>query len=272
MKTSAVVAPAVAHTPGTWRLLYFNAPTRGEQIRVLFACASVPLVDVRLEFPRGLDPYKKAAMGDLSPLCGTDLCPAVTAPDGTHCVETSDIMQFVGRRVGLAPPADSAADATAMTVCLMAQSVLNDVFYPLLKPMVVRQIFASEFCGALWWVRRLIVGPERAYLPKPSAALSRALAAAEAAIATSGGPWVCGSELSYADVALFAVLDEVLAFDCFHEDALLAAHPLVASLMAALRDRTSDYVQQRVREHQLGYRSTIALFAAKFTPFPWSRA
>ena len=36
-----------------------------------------------------------------SPLLGTDLCPAVTAPDGTHCIETADIMRFIGQRVDL---------------------------------------------------------------------------------------------------------------------------------------------------------------------------
>ena len=34
----------------------------------------------------------------------------MTAPDGTHVVETSDIMRFVGQRVGMAPPEGTAAD------------------------------------------------------------------------------------------------------------------------------------------------------------------
>ena len=30
------------------------------------------------------------------------------SPTGTHCVETADIMKFVGERVGMAPPAEKA--------------------------------------------------------------------------------------------------------------------------------------------------------------------
>ena len=61
---------ALPHTPGRWRLIYFDAPTRGEQIRVLFALAGVAFDDVRVRpFPSGLDPYKKAALGDAGVQC-----------------------------------------------------------------------------------------------------------------------------------------------------------------------------------------------------------
>jgi hypothetical protein len=38
-----------------WQLLYFDAPTRGEQLRLLFKAAKTEFKDVRLEYPRGLD-------------------------------------------------------------------------------------------------------------------------------------------------------------------------------------------------------------------------
>ena len=31
------IEPVVPHTPGTWRLIYFDAPTRGEQIRIVWS-------------------------------------------------------------------------------------------------------------------------------------------------------------------------------------------------------------------------------------------
>ena len=40
------VPPAVPHTPGSWRLLYFDAPNRGEQVRQLFALSKTPFVDL----------------------------------------------------------------------------------------------------------------------------------------------------------------------------------------------------------------------------------
>ena len=137
------IPTAVAHRPGSGRLLYFDAPNRGEQVRILLALAGTPFDDVRLKYPEGLNPYKKAAMGDASPLLGTDLCPAVTAPDGSHCVGTSDIMRFVGARVGWAPPEGSAADAKAMEVVLEMQSVMNGVFYGSLRSAVVQRVFAQ---------------------------------------------------------------------------------------------------------------------------------
>ena len=78
------IEPVVPHAPGTWRLIYFDAPTRGEQIRILFFLAGTSFSDVRLRhFPRSLDPYKKAALGDESPLLGTDLSAAAPGAEPT---------------------------------------------------------------------------------------------------------------------------------------------------------------------------------------------
>lgn len=257
------VPPAVPHTPGSWRLLYFDAPNRGEQVRQLFAVSKTPFVDVRLKYPEGLVPYKKAAMGDDSPLLGTDLCPAVTAPDGTHCVETADIMRFVGQQVGLAPPAGSAEDTAAMEVTLLVQSAMDKVFYALMKPMIVKQIFGGA--------HRFVVGSEAAYLPAPAAKLKEVLASLEASLTSSGGPYCCGRQLTYADVSVSAILTEVLSFRCFDRQALLQPHPKLAALLADLEVLTKPWVTHRVRAHQLGMTNTVEYFAATNTPFPWSR-
>jgi glutathione S-transferase len=268
---ATVVPPAVPHTPGTWRLLYFDAPNRGEQVRQLFAVAKVPFVDVRLKFPSGLDPYKKAAMGDASPLLGTDLCPAVTAPDGTHCVETADVMRFVGQRVCLAPPDGSTEDAKAMEVTLLMQTAMNQVFYPLFKPMIVKHIFASEFGGALRLAARAMVGSESTFLPAPAAKLDEVLARLEAVLDASGGPYCCGAQLSYADVSVCAILTEVLAYQCFDRPALLRPRPKLAALLTDMEARTKPWMTYRVREHQLGITNSIEFFAKTNTPIPWSR-
>jgi len=65
-----------------WKFLYFNAPTRGEQVRMLFAAGATPFEDITFDFPAGLSPYKHAAMGDKSPLM-FDQCPTVISPEGT---------------------------------------------------------------------------------------------------------------------------------------------------------------------------------------------
>ena len=261
-------APVVAHRPESWRVLYFDAPNRGEQVRMLLVLASQPFADVRLRFPEGLDPYKTAALGEESPLLGTDKCPAVTSPDGTHCIETSEIMRFVGQRVGLAPRAGSSEDAKAMVIKLLAQQVMNIVFYGLLKQMVIREVLGSFAAVAL-------VGREASYLPAPAAFLGDALRSIEDEMTKSGcgagGPYVCGAKPCYADVAIFAILNEVLAFECFDKAALLEPHPKLAFMLADLEGKTQAWVDYRVKEHQLGICSTVKFFAATNTPFPWSR-
>ena len=261
-----VIAPVVPHKPGTWRVIYFDAPNRGEQIRILLALANTPFEDVRVSpFPQGLDPYKKAALGDASPLLGTDQCPAVTAPDGTHCVETTDIMRFVGQRVGMAPKADSAEDKKAMEACVLANSLMNTVFYGLLKAMIVERIFATEFAGALWCLRGAAGGKPS---PEPAQRLQEALPKLEAAIT---GPYVLGAKMCYADVSIFAILREILEFSVFDRAALLAPCPKLTALLDDLEVKAAGWIEQRIEKHQLGIRSTIDFFAQTNTPVPWSR-
>jgi glutathione S-transferase len=252
-----------AHTPGTWRLIYFNAPNRGEQVRQLFVLSKTPFTDARLIYPRGLDPFKKAAMGDASPLLGTDLCPAVTAPDGTHCVETSEVMRFVGQRVGMAPAAGSAEDETAMEMCLLAQDVMNVVFYGLLKQMCVKKIAG--------FAARLLNGSEPAYLEKPAQKLTEVVTKIEATLDRSGGPYILGAEPCYGDVSIFAILNEVLAFSCFDKSALLSERPKLAALLDDMGGKMSSWIDFRVREYQLGIKSTVDYFAATNTPIPWNK-
>jgi len=260
-----VVPPAVPHVPGTWRVLYFDAPTRGEQVRMLLVLANVEFHDVRLAFPEGLGPYKKAAMADASPLLGTDMCPAVTAPDGTHCIETSDIMRFIGQRVGLAPKTDSAEDKTAMDVCLLAQETMNQVFYPLFKPMIVKKIMPLSL------VQYAIIGRASTYEPQPSAVLLEHLSRYEAALDASGGPYMCGAKPTYADASVFAILNEILAYKCFDRAALLEGKPKLARLLSTLGEQMQGWIDYRVREHQCGIRDTVEFLAATNTPLPWAK-
>jgi glutathione S-transferase len=263
------VAPARPHVPGRWRLIYFDAPTRGEQVRLLFALAGVEFDDVRLSpYPQGLDPYKKAALGDASPLCGTDQCPAVTAPDGSHCVETSDIMRFIGQRCGLAPKTD-AADALAMKRCLLAQQILNRSFYSLLRPLIVsfigrnHCILLRPFIGLL--------GGGAAATKAPIAFLRSQLPELEEELAQAGGPYFAGDSLTYDSVALFAALRETLELACFDRAAELAPYPKLTNFMDMLESMASGWFEKRTREYQGGYASTVEYLAVTNTPIPWKR-
>lgn len=227
---------------------------------MLFVVADVPFVDVRCVYPQGLNPYKKAAMGDDSPLLGTDLCPAVTAPDGTHCVETADVMRFVGQRIGLAPAPDSAEDAQAMKLTLLMQEAMQKVFYALMISQVLHKMIGC--------VATAIVGRQSRYLPAPAAKLKDTLRSIEDALEESGGPYVCGANLTYADVSIFAILNEILAFDCFDKNIELQPCPKLASLLTDLEGKTRAWIDYRVREHQLGISNSMQFFADTNNPLP----
>ena len=63
----------------------------------------------------------------------------------------------------------------------------------------------------------------------------------------------------------------MLAYPCFDRASLLADHPKVSVWFSSLEERTQPYVDQRVRDNQLGCRSTVEFLAVTNTPFPWSR-
>lgn len=259
----------VPHIPGTWRLLYFDAPTRGEQIRVLFSLAGVPFHDVRFPFPRGLDPYKKEAMGDASPLLGTNMCPAITSPAGEHCVETADIMRFVGRQVGLGP-ATAAEDARAVELTLLAQRTLDTVFYPLLFPMIISRLLEKELFGALRFLRWGVAGASKT--GPPTKVLREILSELEAALASnSDSSYLVGPSLSYADAAVFTVLDQCFSYSCFDQAEELKSLPKLAAFMQIMLPKLAGFYATRTRDHQLGISDLVDYLVATNTPFPWSR-
>lgn len=269
----APVRPAVAHVPGTWRVLYFDAPNRGEQVRTLFAIAGVSFHDVRVSpYPSGLDPYKQAAMGDASPLCGTDMCPAITAPDGTSMIETADIMRFVGQKVGLAPREGSAEDAKAIEMCSLAQTVLDKTWYPLLMRAAVKDVFARGLGFGLQHVApRLMLGKESASVSGASANLHQVLEKTEGCLAASGGPFVNGAKICFADVALFDTLSKALELEWFDRSALLAKHTKCAELLQRVRDKAAPWLEKTRRDHMAGQATIHEYLSATNTPFPWAK-
>jgi len=271
--TKAVVRPAVAHVPGTWRLLYFDAPNRGEQIRTLFGVAAVAFHDVRCApYPDGLNPYKSAAMGDDSPLKGTDKCPAITAPDGTSMVETSDIMRYVGQQVGLAPAAGSADDTKATEMCLLAQTILDTTWYPLLMHMAVKDVFANGLgFGTQYLVPRLMFGKLADKVAPAAENLLHVLGTTEACLAASGGPFVLGSKICFADVSLFDTLSKALDLEVFDQAALLAEHPKCSMLLKEVQVKAAPWLAKTKSDHMAGKKTIVEYLSSTNTPFPWAK-
>eukprot|EP00811_Abedinium_folium_P006609 NODE_16090_length_1012_cov_31.058757.p2 GENE.NODE_16090_length_1012_cov_31.058757~~NODE_16090_length_1012_cov_31.058757.p2 ORF type:complete len:267 (-),score=57.26 NODE_16090_length_1012_cov_31.058757:108-908(-) len=235
---------AMGNTTSTgWRLHYFNAPSRGEQLRLLFKLGRTPFEDVRFAFPKGLLPFKHAAMGDESPLM-YDQCPMITSPEGHHISQTAACMQYLGRRLDLAP-ADHAADARALSLVLYAEEMRITIFYPLLYPIVINLILAKRFFGILGCLRSVVNMWFR--FSKARAALHPMMKLLESALRTGGGDYFCGSRVCYADVALFDLLREILAMPCFDAAEQLRTFPKLREFLARMEElpELREYLEQR---------------------------
>lgn len=213
-------------------MLYFSAPTRGEQLRLLFKVAKQPLEDVRLAFPAGLVQFKHSTLGDDSPLL-FDQCPTVTSPDGVHVSQVAAAMQFAGRRLKLAP-ADDAADARALSLTLFSEEIRINVFYKLLIPAVVCAFLRRKFCGILCCCAFLVNLVFRT--SKVRRSLRPKLELLESALRGSGGDYFCGSALCYADVALVDCVRESLAMPGFNRAEELRDFPKLAAFLSRMEN------------------------------------
>mmetsp|Transcript_215 Transcript_215/g.581 ORF Transcript_215/g.581 Transcript_215/m.581 type:complete len:280 (-) Transcript_215:250-1089(-) len=268
--TASAATVATAHIPGHWRLIYFDAPNRGEQIRLLFHLAKQPFDDVRLKFPDGLEPYKKAAMGDDSPLLGTDKCPAVTAPDGQHKVETADIMEFLAEKFDLSPTNES-SKGKAKQLALLSQEVLDKVFYKVMFPMIYKNILDKDLFGILFFVN-YFTGVHKK-MDEARTAFTALLDKLEGEIC-DGDLHFCDNQLTYADVAIFSVLEAIFQLECFDPEELMKEDcPKLFALYNNLLPKAKEvWIDERNATFQDGHESFIDYVAIKNSPLSCTRS
>ena len=112
-----------------WRVMYYDAPNRGEQLRLLFHLTETPFEDVRIgPFPEGLVRFKAIGAGDLSPLAW-DFVPVVqhgTADGMVSVSTTAGAMHYAGEKLGLIPD-DALARATAVQLVVGEEAMRNEV-------------------------------------------------------------------------------------------------------------------------------------------------
>ena len=239
---------------GQWEVLYFDAPTRGEQMRLLLAYAGLNFKDTRLKkFPSDLDPYRHAAMGDDSPLL-FDQCPMVRSPDGTTVVQAAACMQYIGRWCsqhmvaeglrGLAPE-DPAIDARCLSLTLFSEELRNSVFYKALMPEAIKHVLGSVCCGFFCCLRMCIPccgcgrhgSKIRRTFHEKIKLLDTALRTARTIPKCGTGPYFCGQVVTYCDVALLDCIREILALPMFDRKHDLADFPRLASWLERMESR-----------------------------------
>jgi hypothetical protein len=217
----------------TWELIYFDAPTRGEQLRLLFKLAKVDFKESRLEFPAGLNQYKRAHIGNMTPLM-FDQCPAVAGPDGKWVSQTAACMQYVGKSLSLAPQ-DDYQNARALALTLGSEELRNTTFYKLLIPGIICKALSIRFCGILccliplirWWFGTYAI----------VRTLSEKLSYFDALLCDNGTNYFCGNEPTYADVAIFDCIRETIPLIPLAEsERIYNVYPKLKGFMARMED------------------------------------
>lgn len=227
-----------------WQLIYFDSPTRGEQLRLLFKLAEVEFVEDQIDFPGGLNKFKRDALGKNSPLM-FDQCPAVRAPNGAWVSQTAACMQFVGRSLSLAP-SDECQNARALALTLGSEDLRDTTFYKLLIPGIVCKALTIRFYGLFcclipiirWWFGTSNVS---------SRILPAKLAYFENQLSDNNTDYFCGQSPTYADVAIFDCVRETLAIPLVDSERIYSQCPKLKAFISRMGDIPSlkGYIEER---------------------------
>ena len=79
-KTTTTAFVATKGENKKWKVIYFDFPARGEQLRLMFIYSKVDFIDERYKGGKLLAGIKKNVMGDASPL-PYDQVPVLVSPD-----------------------------------------------------------------------------------------------------------------------------------------------------------------------------------------------
>ncbi|KAJ1447758.1 hypothetical protein M885DRAFT_541636 [Pelagophyceae sp. CCMP2097] len=221
-----------------WRLLYFDAPTRGEQLRCLFHASGTPFEDVKLAYPKGLDAYRQSALGAKSPLA-FDQCPCVihgSGADELAVSQTAAAMFYVGKATGLCPEG-AAAEAKCVSYVVGTEEFRNSAFYPAFMPLAVAKIGFGGYGNTL--AKYAAKGKIAAPFQKWCGYFERLL--------EGDSLYLVGDTVSFADVALFEVVDAIKGLNVLPDD-FLAPFPKVAKLVDAVGSipTLNAYLESRV--------------------------
>jgi len=239
---------------GKWKVTYFDAPNRGEQLRMLLTYAEIDFEDERLQgkFPASLDPLRRATMGDDTPLM-FDQVPIITSPEGTSVSQVAACMQYAGKRLGLEAKGSNPAelDARALALTLRAEEIRNKVFYGCFKPLIVDKVLKMKLgaCASVCCCLKSCFGTSDSKLRKTASLLPPMVQNLEANLRTNGGSGVyfCGDSVCYADIAIFEVLLGCFGFNCFDENSLLSNCPKLRTFMSKMREQPTlqNYLAKR---------------------------
>lgn len=213
-----------------WRVIYFDAPNRGEQVRLLLALAHQPFEDHRLAFPHGKTPLMSGSAGDAAPLA-FDLTPVVQH-GGLSIGIVPGSMLYIAEQFGLVPN-HALSRVFAVSLTDASEMMRNDVFYS----VVFRAAKLREKPDKL---------NKEPYL-KWLGHFERFLRAKSGMVdGAEAGPFFLGAKICYADVAVYDCVMGIWAMDLYNQG---DQHHDTWPLLCALVDAVAS--QPGIREYEV---------------------
>jgi len=223
--------------PDVYRLVYYETPTRAEQVRLLFRMTGTAFDNVKIkDFPQGLDPYRPGALGDASPV-PFDQAP-ILQHNGLTIAETPAIMQYVAEKVGLVEDTPEAR-ARAMMFMVASEEMRDHVFYPNFNKILAVFEAGNKAGTPQQEIFQNVIELKPGFLG--GAPYDKWMGHFERHLRChsepSGGPFLWGPKLCYADVAVYDCATAIWTLPiCEPLKERKRKFPLLVALVKAVRD------------------------------------
>jgi len=222
-KTTTTAFVATNGENKKWKVIYFDFPARGEQLRLMFIYSKVDFIDERYKGGKLLAGIKKNVMGDASPL-PYDQVPVLVSPDGKAYGQTAACMQLLGHILPNLSPGDKKVDATCLGLALAAEDLRNTVYYPLFYPEVYKFIIKKKapccccIPGCIGWYKKT---------SKHKKGFARWAKHFEDFLRLQKTKYLAGNQLYYCDIAVFDSIEACLDLPCFNREKELKPFPIL---------------------------------------------
>ena len=208
---------------GKWKVIYFDIPNRGEQLRMLFKFAKVDFIDERLDLKyKQFEAMKKESVGDKSPLLYNQI-PVIVSPEGKTYAQTAACMQLLGHVLPNLAPKDKETDATCLGIVLASEELRNQCFYKLFMAEAVGYIAPKKvsICCCAAPLMRCMKGTN-----KHKKVFGKLAKHFDDMLRLSGLKYFASNtQAYYCDIAVFDSIHSCLDLPCFDRDKELKAFP-----------------------------------------------
>lgn len=205
-----------------WTLITTDEPSRGQQLRLLFAATATKFEDKRLRGDDEISELKSESAGDSSPLAFNSLPVVQHGPRNISTAAAA--MQYAGESLGLGDYDELGRSRAAMIV-IGCESMRNEAFWPAHERMMKGKKRINVFPKEPYdrWM-----GHFERYL--------RTSAAAAEMDSVDTGPFILGKKLCYGDLSLYDCITSLWDLGCYGRDETERAHrfPCLSALVSAV--------------------------------------